>query len=685
MDKKLTIIFCNSYQKEAEEIFRRHRWKNINAVFFPEVCRYPHLRQGIEEQLETLRKNPESEVQMIGCYTNCIDSQERPHDSSRKCLQQCLHMLVPPSIATFYFDQGIHLFPSGWLLHWREHLTQWGLDQQTAREMYHESAKELVLVDTLLAPDSEQSLRLFGEYLDLPTNRLPIGLDYMTMHLVNIVLDWQHKQDIDRIQSMMRESNQTLADYAMAIDLLMNLTQIHNETEAITEIVDLYTMLFSAERVIYLPAHQGTIIKRGDHSLSNEEYQTILNWSLDHESNFLEVSTGFYLKIEHEHELIGILIIDDLSLPAYKQRYKNIALSIIQVCGLAIANTRMFQKIISAEEKANYEREISETFRNLLNNLVTQQTFDDVLEQTLIALNKLVPIQRAVIYLLKDQHYQYQGGLQLDQNNELSTYIPPENLSDIPIDLLSFQDGLFEQHINQDDLHTTRQEDNPQRCKPFPLIIRGEVKGFLGLKSVDASAVDHQEEIIQMFVNEVAIAIENARLFKEINDIANKDGLTDIYNRRYFYHLAKTEFARANRYQKPLTILMLDIDHFKLVNDRYGHLCGDEILKQVTQLCLKSIREIDILGRYGGEEFVFALPETSLEAAGIMAERIRNTIANTEFQYKEAVLKITVSIGLAGLNSSVSKFEELLEFSDAALYMAKEKGRNRVESYSHHP
>jgi len=142
--------------------------------------------------------------------------------------------------------------------------------------------------------------------------------------------------------------------------------------------------------------------------------------------------------------------------------------------------------------------------------------------------------------------------------------------------------------------------------------------------------------------------------------------------------VGETEFVRARRYQRPLSCLMLDLDHFKSINDRHGHAAGDEVLRAAAKACRDSVRELDLLGRFGGEELVALLPETEASiAASVVAERIRRTVEALCVKAGEHTVTVTVSIGVAD-NASAGSLEELLAAADRALYAAKRLGRNRV-------
>jgi diguanylate cyclase (GGDEF)-like protein len=174
---------------------------------------------------------------------------------------------------------------------------------------------------------------------------------------------------------------------------------------------------------------------------------------------------------------------------------------------------------------------------------------------------------------------------------------------------------------------------------------------------------------------------------RQLEEISVRDGLTSLYNRRYFQDRLEQEFHRGERHLRPVSLVMMDIDHFKRVNDTYGHPVGDEVLKGVARLLLEQTRTIDIAGRYGGEEFALVLPETPLADAQGVAERIRERVAATVLHRieKEGVeaelLRCTISLGVASFSGAgYTSPADFLHAADAALYAAKHGGRNRVET-----
>ena len=178
--------------------------------------------------------------------------------------------------------------------------------------------------------------------------------------------------------------------------------------------------------------------------------------------------------------------------------------------------------------------------------------------------------------------------------------------------------------------------------------------------------------ILHALANQIAIAIENAELYQD----SISDGLTGIYQRRYLDLRLKEEMHSAMRYQHPLSLMMLDVDHFKQVNDRFGHSTGDEVLKKLASIMIQGTRLSDVVGRYGGEEFMIIVPHINQRDVEIVAERIRRSIANCDING----IRVTVSIGIAHFDGRPDKveYDRLLEMADGALYEAKETGRNKI-------
>lgn len=184
------------------------------------------------------------------------------------------------------------------------------------------------------------------------------------------------------------------------------------------------------------------------------------------------------------------------------------------------------------------------------------------------------------------------------------------------------------------------------------------------------------EEAVLVSLNDIS---GRKRLEAELFHQASTDGLTGISNRRHFMDQAEQELRRARRFDRDLAVMMIDLDHFKHVNDQYGHAIGDSVLQAAVKLANESLRDSDIMGRLGGEEFAILLPETNLEAAAFVAERLRQNIAEHPVVTVKGSVPCSVSVGVTRLLPADTNIDELLHRADQALYRAKSAGRNRVE------
>ena len=171
--------------------------------------------------------------------------------------------------------------------------------------------------------------------------------------------------------------------------------------------------------------------------------------------------------------------------------------------------------------------------------------------------------------------------------------------------------------------------------------------------------------------------IENA-YHEEIYRLTTIDGLTQVYNKRYFIETLEREICRAHRYRRELSLIMFDIDHFKKINDTYGHLAGDHVLKQLASVIKARIRREDIMSRYGGEEFAIILPEIDNYNAVQFAEKIRGIVEKAVFRFEDTDIPVTISIGCASMTTELQEPHEFVRVADGHLYTAKSQGRNRV-------
>lgn len=214
-----------------------------------------------------------------------------------------------------------------------------------------------------------------------------------------------------------------------------------------------------------------------------------------------------------------------------------------------------------------------------------------------------------------------------------------------------------------------------------PLLYAGRVLGVIELVSnVDERRFDQEDlALLEPFADFAAIAINNARNFRRIEDLTLTDEWTSLYNARFLRRCLAEEVERANRYHHPVSLVFMDLDHFKNVNDKHGHSVGSAVLREVADVLWTIVRNTDRPTRYGGDEFVVVMPETDKRGAYVLSERIRETIATKAFVTNDGVdVRITASVGIATFPDDASDASSLLDMADRAMYMAKARGRNTI-------
>jgi len=243
------------------------------------------------------------------------------------------------------------------------------------------------------------------------------------------------------------------------------------------------------------------------------------------------------------------------------------------------------------------------------------------------------------------------------------------------------------QYIREQDFSTSsyyRGADNPLFKKGYfvsiPLMIEKEVVGVLNINDVDQDSFNVGDLGFILNLSElIAMSISNAVLYEQTKKLAVTDGLTGISNRPNMEQSLLSEFERSKRYNSPLSVVLLDVDHFKDVNDSYGHQKGDEILVTFASVLKKFCRANDTAARYGGEEFLMILPQSNAQGAFKIAERVREEIMKMSFVGNDSKFSVTTSCGVAELNRDYMKnTDQLINVADNAMYEAKNSGRNKT-------
>ncbi len=345
-------------------------------------------------------------------------------------------------------------------------------------------------------------------------------------------------------------------------------------------------------------------------------------------------------------------------------------------------------------EEAQIRATEAETLRQASAAIVATLNQDEAIERVLEQLNRVVPYDSASVQLLENGELIIvgeRGFKDITPSIGLRFKITPDIPHALVIDRR--EPIIIDDAPREYKAFPNNHQDLTHSWMGVPLKAHEKIIGMLALNSFQPGKFNkNHRRLATAFCDQVAISLENTRLFKEIQWLAIHDSLTRLVNRHHFLSLAKIEFERAKRYEKPLSVIMLDIDHFKQVNDTYGHIIGDLVLQYVADQCVANLRSHDIVARYGGEEFVILLPETTAqsmlfdqtsissakEPAKVVAERLKHGFEIRSLETERGSFTMHISLGVAELTEDVSTVEQLIDNADQALLYAKNTGRNRV-------
>ena len=335
----------------------------------------------------------------------------------------------------------------------------------------------------------------------------------------------------------------------------------------------------------------------------------------------------------------------------------------------------------------DHNREVVRKFKALIrvNSVITSSldktmVLKNILDQTKI----LMECRRSSILLVDTEINQLKFAYLTNEDEK-------ENLQNISLDLGEGIAGWVWQHGNpilikdakKDERFSSiadkKTEFTTNSLIAVPLVVNGNIIGVMeAVNKIDGTYfTDFEMEVLNYLSIQAAIAIDNAKLY----ELAITDSLTKLFAKRYFLRRLNDEFKRTKRYNLDMSLIFFDIDNFKNINDKFGHLTGDRALFEVSKIIKNNLRQIDLPCRYGGEEFCLILPETNQNGAIHLAEKIRKKIEAKIYEYMGSSFKLTISGGIASIKENhIGTEEELIDIADKALYFSKENGRNQVSS-----
>ncbi len=380
----------------------------------------------------------------------------------------------------------------------------------------------------------------------------------------------------------------------------------------------------------------------------------------------------------------GLLVVDSENMRAFTDEHKELMNRFTQIASAMITSAKLTYQMNKIAIQADLQYEIS---KKLSESLKVEEVID-VLTHSLIRTfehDRLIICAfnagtgRGVIWRIIGNSDGLTEGMEFDINNERSLYGG----------IFRSRSTIVSQGFRNEYRYVRFDQEEPAEVKPQDIMLapihddRQSVWAVVGMESNRPGVYSQTElQLLKTIMANVTTALTKARMYTEMEKLATVDGLTQIANHRKFQDIMSSELERSQRYNVPLTLLLMDIDHFKKFNDTYGHPVGDLVLQQVAKALQGSIRNTDYCARYGGEEFVVVLIQTDEALSHILAERIRMAVENVQIRNENEILRVTVSIGSATCPMDGVSKQEIIDNADKAMYYSKQSGRNRVSYFS---
>ncbi len=345
--RRLCIAVCENLLPEAAFLLKEQ--EDVDLVAYPANCGRPPICFEDFSPALPVKDTKYSRILIFGGHCVAALGKTFPewHHCQSRIFSHCFEPLLHKALLDDFLQKGAYLLTPGWLRNWRDRIRKWGFDQDTARSFFRESATGLILLDTMGEKHSSCSLKEFADFVSLPWQILPVGLDLMKLTLSNAILEWRSDEEKQTTEQALAQERRKLADYAVIFDLIGSLAREKSEAKVIDSISQFFFMLFAPMRLNYLKLEEGLPAGVYCYPLHRDDREQVIDrlCRLKENYSWTDSQEGFLLRISDAEGTLGILEVEGIAFPQYRTHYLNLAITVSKVCALALENARTYEKL----------------------------------------------------------------------------------------------------------------------------------------------------------------------------------------------------------------------------------------------------------------------------------------------------------------------------------------------------